>query len=216
MESESKKLSEIILEAIRAKNLTIEKLAQMTGISDRFLGLMVEEKFDELPPAPYLRGYLLKISDVLNIDGQQLWREYLKYRESMKRSGSKDILPSNRFENPKLNKKIIFAVIVLLPLTYFAVQIPKLIGRPQLYLANFEDNMTVAESAFTIRGRIKPTDTLTINQEEVYLGENGEFAKTVNLSPGFNTFVFKVKRFLGKENIVTKQIYYEPAKTNGR
>lgn len=204
----------MLLDALRLKNISTEKLALATGISERFIELLLEERYEKLPPAPYLRGYLLKISDVLNIDGERLWDEYLKSHEAMRRSGPKDILPSNRFEIAKLNKKIIFGILIFAPLAYFAVQAPNMVGRPQLYLANLEDNMIASEAIFTVSGKIKPTDSLTINGQEVFPQENGEFTKIVNLNSGFNTIVFKVKRFLGKENVIIKNVYYEPVEVN--
>jgi lambda repressor-like predicted transcriptional regulator len=213
IKEEQKNIGTTLTDALRTKGLTVEKLAQLTGISDRFIESLLEERYEKLPPAPYLRGYILKISEVLNIDGKEIWKEYKKFQELMKRSGSKDTLPQNRFENAKVNKKIVLATIIVLLLAYFLIEIPAIVGKPQIYLDNFEDNLVVSEAVFTIVGKIKPTDILTINNERVYVGENGEFSKKVNLNPGLNAFVFEVKRPLGKKNVVVKQIYYESPKT---
>jgi len=212
MEPESKKLSEIILEAMRVKNMNIEKLAQLTGVSDRFLENLLEENFSKLPAAPYLRGYLLKISETLNLDGQELWKTYFKNNKNIHRSGSKDMLPANRFLVKGLSKKIIITSLIILFILFFiiyiALRLPAFLAKPSLDLINVPDGLTVDNPNFTILGKIAPGDQLTINNELVYPTNNGQFEKKVNLQPGFNTFEFRVKRFLGGENIITKLISY--------
>ena len=101
-----KNLINLILEALKLKGMNLEKLSQLSGVSERSLALLLEEQFDKLPPAPYVHGYLVKIAETLNLDGRELWREYLKNNEEIRRSGKEDILPLNRFAIPKLNKKL--------------------------------------------------------------------------------------------------------------
>ncbi len=105
MENENKNLANLILEALKLKGLNLDKLSQLTGVSERSLALILEERFEKLPSAPYIHGYLLKIAEVLNLDGQKLWQEYLKNNAEIRRSGQEDTLPLNRFAIPKLNKK---------------------------------------------------------------------------------------------------------------
>ncbi|TSA45348.1 helix-turn-helix domain-containing protein, partial [bacterium] len=53
-ETNDQKLTNFILEALKLKGLTLDKLSQLTGVSERSLALLIEEKFDKLPPAPYV------------------------------------------------------------------------------------------------------------------------------------------------------------------
>ena len=55
MENEKKKLNNLILEALKLKGMNLEKLSQLTGVSEHSLALLLEEQFDKLPPAPYVR-----------------------------------------------------------------------------------------------------------------------------------------------------------------
>jgi len=70
--------SAIIIDALRARGLTVEKLATTTGISERFISGLLDESFEALPPAPYTRGYILKIAEVLGLEGAVLWKEYVR------------------------------------------------------------------------------------------------------------------------------------------
>jgi len=211
MEERRNNLSSLILETLRAKNLSVEKLSQMTGVPERFLNLLIEERFEKLPAAPYVRGYLLKIAQALNLEGNRLWGEYLKDNALIRRSGKKDELPPNRFALSVItvNKKIIAFVGVLLILGIFvAIRLPSILGVPEL-IVDVEDDVVTSSSVITLSGTIELKDQLTINGELIYPDSNGAFTKTVTLEPGFNTFVFNAKRFLGKERTAVKQIFYQ-------
>ncbi len=213
---EIKNISGPILEAIKLKGFTLDKLSQLTGVPERALALLLEERFDQLPPAPYVRGYLVKVAEVLNLDGHALWQEYLKNRPELRKSGKEDVLPPNRFAIPKLNKKIVAAsVVVLFVLGYLAFRLPGLFGRPDISITNLPADQTIVQEAgFTVHGIMNPADELTVNGEAVYPDKSGNFEKNLLLQPGFNNVTFQVKKLLGKTYVITKQIFYSTSTSN--
>ena len=216
MENENKKLINLILEALKLKGMNLEKLSQLTGVSERSLALILEEQFDKLPPAPYVRGYLVKIAEALNLDGRELWLEYLKNNEEIRRSGKEDTLPLNRFAIPKLNKKIVAisgGAVLILAIIIF--RLPAFFGQPELKIFNVSDNPTIVhEATFAIRGIMNPADELAINGEAIYPQKDGNFEKNILLQPGFNNVVFQIKKLLGRTYTVEKQIFYQVKENN--
>ena len=73
-----KSFKEFLGEAMEIRGLTIERLSELTGISKRHLSAFIEGDFKKFPPLAYLRGYLMKISEVLRIDGEGTWQASLK------------------------------------------------------------------------------------------------------------------------------------------
>lgn len=214
MEQENKNITNLIIDSLRIKGMSVEKLAQITGISERFLEDLLEEKFDKLPSYPYVRGYLIKIGNILNLDGEKLWQDYIKYNQSIKSSGRKDRLPFNRFTISLVNKKIISVVAIVLFLGgYMGFKLIDFFKTPKLNLENVADAMTVQTKEFKIKGKVDFKNNLTLNNEEVYSDKEGNFEKDILLQPGFNTLTFKIKKFLGKEFVVEKRIFYEEATT---
>lgn len=209
-----KSISALLTEAMRMKNMSVEKLSQITGISDRFLNLLIEERFNKLPSAPYVRGYLLKIGEVLSIDGNELWEIIKSYNtQTFAKSGEKDILPKNRFKIKSLNiKMVIFGIIGIIFFIFLLFRIPALLGKPKFELYEIRDGMKVTTSTLSIHGTINPSDKLFINDEQILADENGNFKKTIELTPDFNTLNFTVRGLLGKELKETKQIFYEVTK----
>ncbi len=206
---EQKNVSSIITDALRAKGISLEKLAQLTGVSDRHLTMFLNEKFETLPPAPYTHGYLMRVSNALNLDGPQIWADYLKDNEALRRSGEKDHLPKNRFETRVFKKRLLLPILlVLFILAYTIFGVMSFYNKPKFSL-NIKDGVILHDPKLSLLGSIGPTDQLTLNGEVVYSDEKGNFQNFLELKPGFNTLVFKIKRILGKEFMITKQVFYE-------
>ncbi|MFA6407582.1 MAG: helix-turn-helix domain-containing protein [Candidatus Paceibacterota bacterium] len=214
--NESKSVGLLILDAMRNKSMSIEKLSQLTGISDRFLELLTKEDYARLPSAPYVRGYLFHIADILNLNGEEIWKEYTRHnaivstKETTTHPSKRDFSSEKKLSMNQFftTRNISFVVLFLVVLTIVSIRASAFTGTPTLSLENFSDTMVVTTSTFTARGLFNPQNKLTLNEEGVSPNEEGVFEKQLFLTPGFNTFHFKIKGLLGKELEVTKQIYY--------
>lgn len=209
--TEKKSLGAQLEDAMKAKSISLEKLAQLTGISERFLESIIKEDKSKLPSAPYMRGYLSRIAGVLNLDGDVLWNEY-----QAQNSGKQIVPKSETINEPRhnewikkmMNTKVLVAIGVVLGILLVIIwRGPAFIGKPTLVLENFGDNVSVSTSTFTVKGKIDPKNQITINDEVVFPDDTGTFEKSFTLASGFNTFHFKVKGILGKELDITKQVY---------
>ncbi len=203
-----KTISGILDEAMSAKGLNIEKLAQITDIPINYLNALYSGDFKKLPPAPYARGYINRIAEVLNIDTERIWQIY---KDNLKTSGEEDKLPLNRFALKKIKKrKFIIIGLVVAILIYIGFQGGKFLGIPSIEISNpSADNAIVNNAMIDLRGKIDPQDKLTINGEDLSADENGYFEKNFSLEPGLNTIEFKVKRLLGKETKIARQVIYQ-------
>lgn len=201
----------MIAEQMKAKNLSVEKLAQITGISDRYIHLLLESAVEKLPPAPYIRGYLFRIADALELNGDMLWKELSRQREDVRRSGTNDTLPTNHFQGKGHKKKVILIALIVLVAIIFAVLRASYQENPNLRFENLKEDgiTTVREDAITLRGNIDPDFTLRIEGEQIFLDDEGGFTKEIILDEGMNIVVIRAKRLLGKEHAITKQIFYE-------
>jgi len=209
MTTTDKKLGETIRNLLETKNINVEKLSELTGITSRFLEQLINENFSKLPPAPYVRGYIFKIAEILDIDGNELWEIFHQQNKNIKKSGGEDKLPTNRFEPKKINQKIIIGGLFgLLLIGYLIFRYKDFSGTPTLYIESPEDNVVVSQSQILIKGKINPKDALTINAEPVYVDKDGFFEKDFALRSGANNIEFSVKKFLGKEIKDNRRVIY--------
>ncbi len=213
MEQE-KTLQIIFEEALEQKNISMEKLAAITEIPKRYLTAIQNTELNKLPSAPYVRGYLKKICEVLGLNFQEIWEIYKK-ELSHKTSGAFDKLPINRFAIHRINKKSVAAAVVGgVLLLFFLLNFNNFLGKPYLNIENPKENLiSTFDPVINFSGQINPKDKLTINGKEIVTDTAGNFETIYELQPGLNTVEFKVKKILGKENSQIKQIMLEMATT---
>jgi hypothetical protein len=210
MEPETRKLSTILLEAMQAKNMSLEKLAQASNISERFLEPLISDNFNKMPSSPYLHGYILKIGTLLSLDGEKLWEIYFKENDSIKKSGKTDELPKNRFEKIKFDRRILIGgALGIVVLVFVIWRVQAYFSPPPLTLQDFSENMIVENSMYDLKGQVDPKNQLLLNGEQIYPNTDGTFEKKIELQPGFNALSFKIKKFLGKEYTIEKQIFFK-------
>jgi cytoskeletal protein RodZ len=204
---------DILKNELKERGMTLDQLAENTEISPRYLRALMESDTDNLPPAPYVRGYLQKIADVLETDFSLLWKQYENDR-SIRKSGASDALPHNRFAVRPIRKRgLIIAGVLILLLAISLPSIADFFGKPSLEVS-FPQEETIFSntSHITITGKVGDTqDTVTVNDTEVAVQPDGTFSKDVPLSEGANSFQISAKRFLGQRTTIARNVFYRTA-----
>lgn len=200
-------ITELLNELMKERRVSADKLADTTDIPKRFIISLMEGHPDQLPAEPYVRGYLFKIAEALKVDPHILWQSYRTTSE-FHSSGDEDRLPTNRFAFKKIRtSRIVAFLFVVMVLVFVGVRFNDILGRPTIDI-NLPES--TSEETITVSGNVAAGDRLTLNNEVVYPDEEGMFEKRVQLEPGLNTLEFKIKRYLGQETTVIKQVFYQP------
>jgi len=204
---EEKTIVEVLGELMETKRIGIKGLAEVTDVPERYIEALVVGKFEQLPARPYVRGYLFKIAGALEADPNLLWQSYGRFVEAATPAKG-DRLPTNRFALKRIRTgRVALLVALVVLLIFLGFRLDNILGRPTLNVSVPE---TTQAEVITVNGEVSPGDTLTLNGEVVYPNEEGRFEKQVGLEPGLNTLEFKVKRYLGRETKVVKQVFYRP------
>src|SRR3990167_724812 len=206
-----KLLKDLLRDQMEAKGVTLERVKQQTGIAERYIMAFLEGKKEKLPAAPYVRGYLIRIASLLDLNGQELWKMYENELVS-KRSGAKDIMPFNRYALKKINKKMVVGALVAALFAFYGIMnVSRFLGGGQLEIVNpAAETVVTTANLITLSGKSSPNDKLMIDNEEVPVDESGNFSKEYTLLPGLNRVEFSVKRLLGREIRTVRQIIYQP------
>jgi len=199
---------------IKDKGITLKKLADVTGITPGHIESLLRGDFDNMPSAPYFRGYLLRLGEELNFDGEEWWRR-MKKDGLIKNSGPADTMPHNRFLRQSPPKYLWAIGVAALLLIYFIFQAPRIFGKPTLTIS-FPDSSpyTTTSSTFILSGTVRNADALYLNDtQEIPVASDGSWQETALLGAGPNPFKITAKKFLGGETTITEQILYEPSGT---
>ncbi|MDP1718971.1 MAG: helix-turn-helix domain-containing protein [bacterium] len=212
---EQKTLKEIILERIDSKGLNFEKVLALTGVPKHYLDSIISGEWHKLPAAPYTHGYFKKLEAALECAPEELWEIY-KEEAEVHSSGAADKLPENRFAIKKGKRLWVWPLVIGgAIIVYLAINLTSLIGIPKLDIISPLSATVIAQlPSFELKGVIDPRDKAFINNEELFVDNNGQFQENYNLQPGLNTFEITAKRFLGRETKVFKQIIYQPELAN--
>jgi len=200
-------LGEALKDLMKSKGVGPQKLSSITDVPKRFIDAILQGDLDKLPPRPYIRGYLFKISNALGADNDSLWQVYRSSTETIS-SGEGDRLPVNRFAIKRLGSgKILLALAGLLIIVLLGISADRIIGKPTINVAVPE---ITDQEVITVSGSVDPRDRLTLNGELIYTDDGGGFMKDVQMEPGPNTLEFKARRYLGRETTLVKQVLYQP------
>jgi len=196
-------------EKLKEKGITLSRLSELTNISIKHLENLSQGNPDKLPPKPYLRGYLIKIGNVLGFNGEECWN-YFKDKDAVFRSEEKDELPKNRFATKPVYKKVWLIGLVVLIGIYLLIRLPYIIGKPVIVILSPQEEIErTTEESFLLRGRVQNGDTVFINGENVPLSR-GIFEKSISLEPGINTVEVVALKFLGRKAKTVRTIIFEP------
>lgn len=206
---ETASLKELLREHIEIKGLSPKKIADMTGIPDRYIEMLLEGDTSKLPPSPYVHGYIAKLSGILNFDKDTMWRLYQK-ESSLTKSGRDDRLPNNRFAMRAVSRGWIMGGFALAALVLFGgYNIYGIVASPELVITvPASEGSTVAQETILLQGRTDPDYVVTVNGSEVYVGKDGLFQKEIRLQEGVNTVEFVARKFLGKETRIVRHVVY--------
>lgn len=203
-------VSAIIAEKMKAKNISLERLSFLTGVSERYLKNILNRNAADLPPAPYLKGYSEKLAEVLDLDGEALWAEFRAMFAQERRRSDRTATPRLLGKPAKsLPLKTSLMVAALCLAAGFVFARFRSLDNPNLKFQNLKEDITIVETKnFTVLGSLDTAYTVLINGEQVLTDSTGQFSKSLSLEPGFNTVRFSTKRFLGRERETVKQIFY--------
>ena len=209
-------LKDLLRERVELKGLTVLRLRQQTGIAERYLSAFLEGNHEKLPALPYVRGYLMHLATLLDLDGNELWETYQRETKTMKSSGATDVLPHNRFALQRLDRrKVAAGIAAALVLIYLLVNINRFLGKPPLTVSFPPDQpTTTATSSLTITGTADPRDTVRVDGVQVTLSATGSFETTYELTAGLNSIEITSERLLGRTTAIVRQVIYEPPVPN--
>lgn len=209
------RFEEFFAERMREHGFNIKKLADASGVPIKYLEALTEGKFENLPPAPYFRGYLVRLGQVLDFDHEIWWRK-LKDGGFTASAGDKDQMPKNRFISKKNEKFIWMGAAILFVAIYFFAQMPRLLGAPEIRITSPAENPAISElQDVVISGTAKNASELKINGEKIALTNGAAWEKNVLLQRGLNSFEISASKFLGGEIKIVQQIIYRPANVTG-
>ncbi len=208
MTENKKKLAEFLKEKRQNKNLSLDRLSELTKIQVYYLEAMENGQFEKLPPSVYRTGIFKRLSKFLEIGENEIIKIYDE--EFQTNETPLNIIASSKKSRFILTprKLVIFsgAFLLILLSAYLWYQFNFLIGPPNLAIDPRED-MIVNQASLSVKGKTDSGVSLTINGESIYVSPDGNFSKDIQLAAGVNIIELKAINSFGKTTKIIRQIF---------
>ncbi len=214
IKKENLDLGNFLFQKRREKGLSLDKLSYLSGIEKEVLENLEKDNWSELLPDIYVRGYLLKIGEVLGMDGEELWSLYKKDKRRAKIKRIKNHLPFLKRNSKKRTAffQVIIIIIFFILIGIFSFwQIKKFLKPPEIQLFYPENNMIVSENSIKIEGRTNAS-ILLINHQKIPLKEDGYFSFLVPLLEGTNIIEIESLNPFGQRTVLKRRVVYRKNK----
>jgi cytoskeleton protein RodZ len=209
-----------LIECRKEKELTLEDIYKICNIPVKYLQALEEERWDDLPGEVYLKNFLGKYCDILDLNFKLCFKQYKKQannRESHLKNKTKNKKKKRKISSlleyitPKRFKVILIVIILIIFLGYIYFKINDYVSPPELSILYPQGNLETTENIITISGKTEIEAMVFINSENVPVEEDGNFNIDVKLKYGLNRFYLTSQRKHGQQNekeiiILKKQI----------
>ncbi len=192
--------------------LGLAEVAERANVKAQFLQNLEESNLAKLPADVYVIGFLKNIAAVYAIDPEVLIVQYKKERgiqDQLQKKpasalGKRKFFSSTLVLTPKNLSICLGIAFVVITLLYVIWQVLSINKAPGLTITQPTDRQVIQQSSIVIKGTTDPGSNLTINQEPVFVDDQGNFSTQMSVEPGLQQLTFVSKNKFNKA--VVKQI----------
>lgn len=173
---------------------SLEDLAEKTKIQRKYLEYLENEEFDKLPMPVYVQGFIQKWCRACDVAYEKLLLQF--YRENKQfadRSQNNNLLPiisSSFVISIKHIVGLVLIIFFILVFGYFYQNQKALQESPRIEILQPLEFSSVSEDEqILIRGEVENITNLFINNQEVFIDNQGIFEYTYILNTGLNTIL---------------------------
>lgn len=206
-------VGQILKEARESKVYTLEEVEKQTKIRKELLEALEEDRYDKLPPATFVQGFIKNYGKFLGLDAQKLLALFRRDYEAKKHpplvmESLKKPVGNKRFAiTPATILGVVIALVVIGFFGYLWVEYRQFIGEPMLQVNSPVDQQTVEIPSIVVEGVTEPEVKVTVNDQEIGIDEQGNFKEEIKLSGSVNTITITATSKFGKAAKVERTVF---------
>jgi len=209
----TKTIGEILKEERTAHRLSLEELSKRTRIRVEYLKALEANKFNKLPAATFVKGYIKSYARVFTLDFEPLIALLRRdFKESAKgklvpREFLKPVLKKQRYLRPVTIFLFTLIAVFLVLAGYIGFQWYNFNRPPELIVISPQEDEFVS-SQVVVEGKTNIEAILTVNASPVAIKSDGTFKTEVYLPrEGIATITVEASDRRGKSSMVQRTIY---------
>lgn len=191
--------------------LSLETVAQESGIQPKYLQALEMGRYDLLPGEVYVRSFLHRYAALLQVSSPRVMELYERERAILRNVGPKGTPPQATTEAHSLNLPRAFkrggiALAASGLLAYLGMTVFRLISPPELTVLSPSQDFITNESSIQVHGQTEGESVVHINGQEVLTDPTGNFTERIDLQPGLNVIKITSNKERSREQVIYRQV----------
>lgn len=199
----------------KRQNLTLVEVARATKIREEFLSAIERGDHKKLPSPAYAYGFVRNYAKFL---GLPVEKSLALFRRDFDEKKSIEVLPkgltsTGEFSIPKFKigrSAFLITTVLVIIVAFLLFQYRSALFNPTLTLDSPEENQIVNSLTVEIRGKTDPNATLTVDNEQIPIDNDGSFKKQISVFPGRRSLIFQVENKFGRVTSLKRNINVTP------
>jgi len=198
------------------QDLSIATIARRLSISPKFIESLENAKYNRLPGEIYIKNFIKKYSDLLQLDTAEILANYETERAGgFNKSIIKQFVPVCRIKSSALMlRKIIVASLVLFLIIYLGLEVGGIYKAPKLELSSPTEGQVILDSTLVVQGLTSPEMKVQINGMETVSDSAGKFSENVILNAGNNKIMVTAIKKHGRSQTIIRNVIYREKTEN--
>ncbi len=205
-------VGQILKEEREAKFYTLEEVEKATRIRKELLEALEEGNYSKLPPTTFIQGFIKNYANFLKIDPQKL---LAVFRREYGLKDNNEVMEAFSNPNPKRALKVtparviggIVSLVIISFFVYLWVQYRGFVGAPNLEITSPQDQQVIESNEVVVEGKTDPDATVLINNQQISLGDSGNFKELVQLSSPVNKVTIESTSKFNKKTTIERTVY---------
>lgn len=201
-----KRISELLKEKRIEKKLSLDDVEKAIKIKKIYLEAIEDGKFHVLPSESYAKGFVKNYALFLGVPEYKVIPMFRREYEAEKI----DFVPRFRKNQHRFSRRTLYsprALVILIACMiiagFVAFQYSPLFLSPKLEITRPVSGENIDSNVIQVLGESDPQATVLVNGEDVYVGLDGKFRKSIYAFTGDETITVIAKNRFGKETTKT-------------
>lgn len=212
-------LGECLSQRRAALSLTLDDAAHKLTINAQYLEALEKSDHRALPGTVYAVAFLKAYAQLLGLDANEAiarYRSELKITRHAAAQATERWQPVRRvgwwqlLVPARLMRNAGIALVLAVCLTYLGFKVEAIVQPPFLNVSSPADELLTESPVLTVAGQTEVGSTVTVNGQEVFNDERGQFSVPLDLQPGVNLIRVTARKHRGSETVIQRSVVLEP------
>ena len=206
----SQTIGERLCKAREGWGLSLGEVASKVSVKCSYLAAVEAGQYQDLPGDVYTLEYIKKYARFLHMDSKKAVESYISERSVffcekkkpniyLENRSFKKIFQTFFKINPKLVFRGVVLVVAIVMFFYSASFVHGIFSAPVLEIMSPSEYQDINDSSVVFQGRAHRAKQVFINNEEIAIGEFGDFRESFSLPKGSNLVFVKAINKYGRQ-----------------